>query len=167
MPVKIALRGAARMVMPEAVVKQRVRLEKRCLEHLDNRLSVHPSDPVARPCGVMVSNLTKKFNGFPFSGQVRWRRAPLASPAPHCERPPPPHPPRPSAFVRGAPGAEGDRSRIRWTPTGAPDGHPQPIIAAAVPCTACTAYLHPLPAQDLQTTRERCVPDGAHDSVRT
>ena len=40
------------------------------------------------------------------------------------------HPPPPAP--RGAPGAEGDRLRIRWTPTGAPDGRHQPRLTAAV-----------------------------------
>ena len=58
---------------------------------------------------------TKK--GFSFFGAGTMAARAHSAPARHCARPTT-HP-----APRGAPGAEGDRSRIRWPPTGVPDKH--------------------------------------------
>ena len=62
----------------------------------------------------------------------------LSEPAQHSMRPTP-HP-----ASRGAPGATSVRSRIRWTPSGAPDGHPPlrktDLCDSTTECTATARH---------------------------
>ena len=57
--------------------------------------------------------------------------------------------------LRGAPGAKGDRLRIRWTPPGAPDGR-NSSIPAELCSHSCTTPACILPAHDLRTGSGRC-----------
>ena len=66
---------------------------------------------------VTYINYPKRFSLFGAGAMAP--RAPR-EPARHRAR----HPTPPA--LRGAPGAEGDRSRIRWTPAGVPDGQHWP-----------------------------------------
>ena len=57
--------------------------------------------------------------------------------------------------LRGAPGAKGDRLRIRWTPPGAPDGR-NSSIPAELCSHGCTTPDCILPAHDLRMGSGRC-----------
>ena len=78
----------------------------------------------------MVSAAVKKTVVLFWTGAMAARAH--SAPAQHCARPTP-HP-----APRGAPGAEGDRSRIRWTPAGVPDGHQSSSRTDSCACTART-----------------------------
>ena len=75
-------------------------------------------------------------------------RAPREPARHRARRPTPP-------ALRGAPGAKGDRSRIRWTPPGAPDGR-NPSIPAELCSHSCTTPTCSLPAHNLRIARGRC-----------
>ena len=106
----------------------------------------------------MLTDVHIKKKRFSFSGQVRWRRAPLASPPGRPRAAP--APPRGALTARKATGrgSDGPRRGLLTVTTSR---------ECLLRCTCTTIACTPLTAQDQKATRERCVPDGAHDSVRT